>query len=71
MERKLSPSDMGIVPVNKKNRVVSLPLTAPPLMAGLKVEDIVSERLSGSGAELCWKQLVRAVADCQEYACMM
>lgn len=52
MKRELSPSDVIIGQVNKKNRVLSLPSTVQPLMAYVKVEDVVAENVRGSGAEM-------------------
>lgn len=52
IKRELSPSDGGIGPVNRTNRVVSLWPTAPPLTANRKVKDVVDEKGSGSDVEL-------------------
>lgn len=67
MKRYLSPSDVAIGPVNWKNRILSLPRTAPPLIANMKVEDVVAENTSESGFELsyagrnAYKQLETAI----------
>lgn len=47
MKRDFSMSDGYIGPVDKKSRVLSLPPTAPPLIADVKVEYVVSENVSG------------------------
>lgn len=52
MKAELSPSDMRIEPVNKDNRIVSLPLTAPPLMPDVKFEGVLAQNASGSGVTL-------------------
>lgn len=52
MKRELSLSGMGIGLGNLKNQVVSLVSTAPPLMPDVKMEDVVADNTSGSGAEL-------------------
>lgn len=51
MRRVLSPSDVGIATVNKKDRVVSLRPTGPLLKADVKVEDEVAENGSRSRVE--------------------
>lgn len=43
---------MGIGPANEKNRVVSLPPTAPPLMVDVNVKKSVDENANASGVEL-------------------
>lgn len=52
MKRKLSTSDMGIGWVNMKSGVVSLHLTALPLMEVVKVEYVVAEDTSGNVVKL-------------------
>lgn len=48
--RELSLSDVSIRPVSKKDRVVSLTPAAPSLKLNLKMEDVVAENASWSGA---------------------
>lgn len=52
MKGKSSPPDVSIAPVNRESRFVLLPLTAPPLMADVKVKDVVIEMASACGVEL-------------------
>lgn len=52
MKRKWSPSAVGTGSVNKKNLVMAMPLTALPLIAGVKVQGVVAENASCSGIEL-------------------
>lgn len=51
-KRELWPFDVGIGPVNRKNRVVSLPLTETALMADVKVDDVVAENAKANLFEL-------------------
>lgn len=51
MKRELSPSYIGIGPVNKKSMAVSLPRTGVPLIADVKLEDFVAENVRGSDSE--------------------
>lgn len=43
MKRELSAPDVGVGLVNKKIRFVSLPPTAPQLVAHVKLEDVAGE----------------------------
>lgn len=52
MRRDLSWSDIGCGPVSKNDQAVIRPLTSPPRMTDMKVDDFVAENLSGSGVEL-------------------
>lgn len=52
MKRQMSLSDMCAGPVNKKSRIVSLPLPAQSLMADMKGDDFAAENACGSGPEL-------------------
>lgn len=51
-EKELALFAGGVVPVNKKGQVVSLPQAAPPVIAGVKVEGIMTEMTSRSRIEL-------------------
>lgn len=54
MKMALSWADLNIGLLQKKSRFVSLPSTAPNLMADVIVEDSVGETESGSGVEPCF-----------------
>lgn len=49
MKRYLSPSSVGIRPVNKNSQVVSLVPNVLGLMPDVKVEDAVAASPSGNG----------------------
>lgn len=48
----LSLSDVGIGTLDKKIRVVSPPLTVPPLMADVDMKDVVTANGSETGTEM-------------------
>lgn len=52
IRKALSPGDVCIGPVHKRDRVLSLPLTAQPLIADVKDEDVLAENASWSAVEL-------------------
>lgn len=52
VKSELSPSGVAIEQVNKQNQVVSLPSTALPLMADVKLEGLLGKTANGSVIEL-------------------
>lgn len=52
LRREWLPFDVDIQPLNKRSRVVSLLLTAPPVMDYEKIESKKAETVSGSRSEL-------------------
>lgn len=60
---------MGIGLLNKENRVLSLELTARPLIADVKEEDVVVEKASEIDVRPSskWKECVRTVADFHDF----
>lgn len=75
MKRELLPSDVGTAPLNKKNGIVSLPPTPPPLIADVKVQDVFAKTANGNGVDLSsirrnwYEQLHNFVNSlCMEYA---
>lgn len=71
MKRELSPSNVVSGWNKKKNHVVSLPTTAPPLMMDVRVKYVVAEIASRSEAKLRyagmnWNECVQTVAGCHK-----
>lgn len=54
IERELSTSDVGIVAVNKKSLVSSMPPTALSVMAGWKEKHVVADNTIKSSVELSY-----------------